>query len=409
MDRTTKIKEAIKTGLAFALVFGLAMQFGWMNPYWAGWAVAVIALPTTGESLRKGALRVLGTIPGCLAALVINALAPQERWTFLLLTCGWVFLTSYLMVSSKKYSYVWVMAAYVCLIILQPDADSSENMFESAVFRTVETAMGVVVYTLIAVFLWPRTNLGAIKRSSADLAAALNELYRARAGSDAPPRRRLRRTCRGSKPRCSSNWPDSEKPSRPRDRRATRSARTVICGSASKRWALLFRRPSPGGNRVWPSWNALNCPRFSPNCRPSSPNSMLVWLSWPQCSPAGPWVTSRARSAWSLNPSRWDACPVLIAPRWRSPERRWTELEALTAALLECALQLAGHPATAPQPKPLPISSRPRRTTLLPVPDWEDLRCAAYVTATTAVGFLIWILFDPPGHSGWFQAGGSLP
>ena len=82
------------------------------------------------------------------------------------------------MVSSKKYSYVWVMAAYVCLIILQPDADSSGNMFESAVFRTVETAMGVIVYTLIAVFIWPRTNLGAIKKSSADLAAVLNELYR---------------------------------------------------------------------------------------------------------------------------------------------------------------------------------------------------------------------------------------
>jgi len=60
MNKTTKLKEAIKTGLAFALVFGIAMQFGWMNPYWAGWAVAVIALPTAGEAIRKGTLRVLG-------------------------------------------------------------------------------------------------------------------------------------------------------------------------------------------------------------------------------------------------------------------------------------------------------------------------------------------------------------
>ena len=84
------------------------------------------------------------------------------------------------------------------------------------------------------------------------------------------------------------------------------------------------------------------------------------------------------------------------------------ELETLTAALLECTLQLTGRSATAPQPKPLLISSQPGRTTLLPVPDWEHLRCAAYVTATTVVGFLIWILFDPPGHSAWFQAGGSF-
>ncbi len=179
MSRTTILKEAIKTGLAFAAVFGIAMQLGWMNPYWAGWAVAVIALPTAGEAIRKGTLRVVGTIPGCLAALVIHALAPQERWLFMFLTCAWAFLTSYLMVSRPKDSYVWLMACYVCLIILLSDLDSSENMFESAVFRTVETVMGVVVYTLISIFLWPRTNLGAIKQSSAALASALWDVCRA--------------------------------------------------------------------------------------------------------------------------------------------------------------------------------------------------------------------------------------
>ena len=32
MSRSTILKEAIKTGLAFAAVFGIAMQLGWMNP-----------------------------------------------------------------------------------------------------------------------------------------------------------------------------------------------------------------------------------------------------------------------------------------------------------------------------------------------------------------------------------------
>ena len=76
MSKTTKLKEAIKTGLAFALVYGIALWAGWMNPYWAGWAVAVIALPTAGASIVKGTYRVVGTIPGCIAALVIHALAP---------------------------------------------------------------------------------------------------------------------------------------------------------------------------------------------------------------------------------------------------------------------------------------------------------------------------------------------
>ena len=178
MSKSTKLKEAFKTALAFAAVFGIALQADWMNPYWAGWAVAVVALPTAGASIQKGMVRILGTIPGCIAALVIHALAVQDRWTFMLLACGWMFFTSYMMVRKEKDSYFWVMAGYVCLMILLSDVDSSANMFESAVFRTVETVMGVVVYTLIAVFLWPQTNLGAIKKQSAELTGSLHEIYR---------------------------------------------------------------------------------------------------------------------------------------------------------------------------------------------------------------------------------------
>ena len=46
------------------------------------------------------------------ADIRLQALAPQDRWLFMFLTCGWAFLTSYLMVSRPKDSYVW--ACYVC-------------------------------------------------------------------------------------------------------------------------------------------------------------------------------------------------------------------------------------------------------------------------------------------------------
>lgn len=54
---STKAKEAIKTGLALALVYGIALKSGWMNPYWAGFAVAMISLRTAGQSFHKGILR----------------------------------------------------------------------------------------------------------------------------------------------------------------------------------------------------------------------------------------------------------------------------------------------------------------------------------------------------------------
>jgi uncharacterized membrane protein YccC len=62
MALSTRAKEAIKTGLAMAIAFGIALQMGWDKPYWAGFAVAMISLSTAGQSLNKGVLRLLGTL-----------------------------------------------------------------------------------------------------------------------------------------------------------------------------------------------------------------------------------------------------------------------------------------------------------------------------------------------------------
>jgi len=114
MEKITKFKE-VNLKQAWPLL-GIWHRYAawWMNPYWAGLVVAVIA-STTGASIRKGALRVVGTIPGCLAALVIHALTPQERWTFMLLTMRWMFFTSYMMVSRQKNSYFWLWPAMCAL------------------------------------------------------------------------------------------------------------------------------------------------------------------------------------------------------------------------------------------------------------------------------------------------------
>ena len=407
MSKTTKLKEAIKTGLAFTLVFGIAMQLGWMNPYWAGWAVAVIALPTAGASIRKGTLRVIGTIPGCLAALVIQALAPQERWTFMLLTCGWMFFTSYMMVSRQKDSYLWVMAGYVCLIILLSDVDSSANMFESAVFRTVETIMGVVVYTLIAVFLWPQTNLGAIKKSSAELAATLNDIYCS-----------VRDTLIG--------------------RRAPDGSFYGLQANVVQQLAQFSQVIHAEGSEsyevkevshLWERFHRLSTALLETTGRWQSGLAEIVRIDVQAVFP-------ELQIFFSELDSRFSALSDILANRSSShlthrlglesdrttverlsafdraaveiARKEMIRIEELTAGLLECARELAGQVVSGGKTKPSLTPSKIDRGTWLPVPDWDHLRSAAFVSATTGVGFLIWILFDPPGHSGWFQFSGTI-
>ena len=80
----------------------------------------------------------------------------------------------------------------------------------------------------------------------------------------------------------------------------------------------------------------------------------------------------------------------------------------LTAALVACARELAGDAVSRDAARALPGTGHANRSTWLPVPDWDHVRRAAFVAATTGVGFLIWILFDPPGHSAWFQVSGTI-
>ena len=65
---STRAKEAIKTALAVTIAMGIALWMDWEKPYWAAFGVIMISLPTKGQSLNKGAMRMLGTLVGIVVA-----------------------------------------------------------------------------------------------------------------------------------------------------------------------------------------------------------------------------------------------------------------------------------------------------------------------------------------------------
>ena len=57
-DYNVMAAKAIKTALAFALAYGIALKTGWMSPVWVGLTVVVIAMPSAGQSLSDAQLSV---------------------------------------------------------------------------------------------------------------------------------------------------------------------------------------------------------------------------------------------------------------------------------------------------------------------------------------------------------------
>ena len=162
-------RESIKTGLAMSLACGCAMALGWSNPYWACIAVAVVSLPTVGESLQKCVQRLWGTIAAGLVALGCLALFPQERWPFIACIAGYVGLCAYRITTSRAV-YFWFLSGYVSLLIAAAIiGTSAQQAFSTAVLRLQETGLGILAYALVSVFLWPQ-------RSATDLDSTVKSL-----------------------------------------------------------------------------------------------------------------------------------------------------------------------------------------------------------------------------------------
>ncbi len=84
MTLSRGFKDAFRVALAMVIVYGIILAQGWSNPHWGGLAVAMCGLSTAGEFLRKGLLRIGGTLVAVVVSLTLIALFPQDRWLFCL-------------------------------------------------------------------------------------------------------------------------------------------------------------------------------------------------------------------------------------------------------------------------------------------------------------------------------------
>ncbi|MFO1039936.1 MAG: FUSC family protein [Geminicoccaceae bacterium] len=170
--------DATKVGLAMVLAYGIAMWMDWDRPQWAGFAVAVLAVPMAGAALNRGLTRVLGTLAGCGIGLLILGTVADDRWLVLAALSVHIFVCAYNM-TSERYPYFWQVTGFTAILVavsgptpLEPTA-----AFAFAVARAEETVTGVLVYSLILVF-WPRHSGPALREACRRLVAVQGQLFR---------------------------------------------------------------------------------------------------------------------------------------------------------------------------------------------------------------------------------------
>jgi len=160
------------------IAYGISLSQDWDRPYWAGFAVAMVSLASIGQSMNKAALRMFGTLVAVVVALTFLALFAQDRWAFILTVSVYAGFCCYMM-SGSKHAYFWQVSCFVVLVICLDAGPDPVNAFNTAVLRAQQTGLGILVYSLLAIFLWPSRSVSAFNAAATELARTQNQFYQA--------------------------------------------------------------------------------------------------------------------------------------------------------------------------------------------------------------------------------------
>lgn len=148
-----KAKFSTKVALSLILAYMLPLAFGWSYANVA--AITVVFITVTGgahSSFAMGVVRVVATIFGAIAGIMLLAFFPQERMLYLTVLSLYVTFFAYLYFAYEWDKTVFMLSVVMAMMVFVNGVD---NAFMYSVQRTAMTIFGIVVYTLVSLFLWP--------------------------------------------------------------------------------------------------------------------------------------------------------------------------------------------------------------------------------------------------------------
>jgi uncharacterized membrane protein YccC len=155
------------------------------NPYWAGTTAALVCQPHLGASLRKGWYRMVGTIAGGIAVVVLTACFPQDRIAFLAGLALWGATCALIATILRNFlahaaQLAGVTAAIIAGNALGATGGPSGEVFTLAITRCTEICIGIVCAGIVLA----GTDFGsADRRLVARIASIATEIIRGFAGA----------------------------------------------------------------------------------------------------------------------------------------------------------------------------------------------------------------------------------
>jgi uncharacterized membrane protein YccC len=349
----------------------------------------MISLPTAGQSLNKGAMRMLGTLVAVAVALTFLAWFPQQRWWFMAVVSLYVGFCAYMM-TGRKHQYFWYASGFICVTIAVYAANSP-TAFQIAVERTQETGTGILVYSLVSALLWPRSSRDALEDASRRLFAVQSQLYRAYRG-----------LMRGE------GKPEDSRAQRMQELRLLQQVEVLLNAAETESYEVwevrhqwrLFHQQSTAVMETLGHWRTglpeiepLDLQTLLPDLdalyseldRRFAQIERMLGGRAPDRMPQA--VTLAVHKAAMRALTRFQEAAVVVT------KSQLDRLEALSRSVFDCVRDLRGYGESASKPL---REETPRRGIAI---DPDRFQSVISVLATLWISFLIWVYVDPPGDA----------
>ena len=177
MTKTVQLQEAFKLALSLMLFYWLALYMDWELSKFGALAIVVTSLSTSGASLNKGVMRVTGTGIGALAGFVLLSWFSQSPLGMLLATAVYLVFVGYFIQTTRQ-GDTWFNAGLLAVAVWSSSYMQIDTAFHIATNRFLETAAGVLLFTVVSALLWPRTSGAALQRQGQALWEGMQELFK---------------------------------------------------------------------------------------------------------------------------------------------------------------------------------------------------------------------------------------
>ncbi|MGK3114913.1 FUSC family protein [Candidatus Pantoea formicae] len=152
------LRNAIAMCLALTIAYGLQLD----EPYWAMTSAAVVSFPTVGGAISKSLGRIVGSLLGATAALLIAGHTLNEPWLFAFFMSAWLaFCTWIANHYQNNVAYAFSLAGYTAAIIAFSSVNITDvtQLWDITQARVCEVISGILCAGLMMMIL-PSTSDG---------------------------------------------------------------------------------------------------------------------------------------------------------------------------------------------------------------------------------------------------------